>query len=60
MEVRLNASSGLLFYFADEQGTSSLSLHVINARFVLLMNIHGRTHRLRSKDKYTDGLWHTV
>ncbi|XP_073463613.1 laminin subunit alpha-5 isoform X3 [Aquarana catesbeiana] len=60
MEVRLNASSGLLFYFADERGTSSLSLHVINARFVLLTNIHGRTHRLRSKDKYTDGLWHTV
>ncbi|XP_075032849.1 laminin subunit alpha-5 isoform X1 [Mixophyes fleayi] len=60
MEVRLNTSSGLLFYVADERGTSTLSLYVSNARFILLMNINGKTHRLRSKDKYTDGNWHTV
>ncbi|CAI9574100.1 unnamed protein product [Staurois parvus] len=60
MEVRLNASNGLLFYVANEQGTSSMSLQVLHARFVILMNIDGRIHRLKSKDKYTDGLWHTV
>ncbi|KAM9296559.1 laminin subunit alpha-5 [Gastrophryne carolinensis] len=60
MDVRLNTSNGLLFYAEDERGASSLSLLVQNARFVLLLNIQGKIHRLRSKDKYTDGLWHMV
>ncbi|XP_068120602.1 laminin subunit alpha-5 [Hyperolius riggenbachi] len=60
MEVRMNATSGLLFYVADDRGESSLSLHVLNARFVLLINIRGKMHRLKSKNKYTDGRWHTV
>ncbi|XP_073539088.1 laminin subunit alpha-5 [Phyllobates terribilis] len=60
MEVRLNSSNGLLFFVADEPGASSLSLYVSNARFVLMMNVRGKTHRLRSKEKYTDGQWHTI
>ncbi|XP_066443017.1 laminin subunit alpha-5 [Eleutherodactylus coqui] len=60
MDVRLNSSSGLVFYVADEQGTSSLSLSVSNSRFVLMMIINGKTHRLRSKEKYTNGQWHTI
>ncbi|CAJ0956348.1 unnamed protein product [Ranitomeya imitator] len=60
MEVRLNSSNGLLFFVADEPGASSLSLYVSNARFVLMINVRGKTHRLRSKEKYTDGQWHTI
>ncbi|KAG8566984.1 hypothetical protein GDO81_013453 [Engystomops pustulosus] len=60
MDVHLNSSNGLLFFVADEQGTSSLSLYVSNARFVLMMNIHGKIHRVRSKERYTDGQWHTI
>ncbi|KAM4622730.1 laminin subunit alpha-5-like [Discoglossus pictus] len=60
MEVRLNASHGLLFYTGDGRGGSSLTLYISKARFVLLLNIKGKKMHLKSKDKYNDGLWHTV
>ncbi|KAG8447132.1 hypothetical protein GDO86_014548 [Hymenochirus boettgeri] len=60
LEIRLNASSGLIFYGRDERTSSSLSLYLLNGRFVLLLVIKGKPMRLRSKEKYNDGLWHTV
>ncbi|XP_067324319.1 laminin subunit alpha-5 isoform X1 [Anolis sagrei] len=60
MEVKLNSSSGLLFYMTDESLGSFFSVFVSSGRFVLLADISGRKLRLRSKDKYNDGKWHTV
>ncbi|KAM4691986.1 laminin subunit alpha-5 [Rhinophrynus dorsalis] len=60
LELRLNASHGLIFYTVDEQSGSSLALYVSNARFIFQMDVRGKSLRLRSKDKYNDGLWHTV
>ncbi|MEE6506205.1 hypothetical protein FKM82_007583 [Ascaphus truei] len=60
MEVRLNASHGLLFYAGGGRDGSSLALYVAKARFILLLNHRGKMLRLRSKDKYNDGRWHTV
>lgn len=59
LEVKLNSSSGLLFYVAGEQG-SFMALFVSNGRFVFLVHVGRRRLRLRSKDKYRDGRWHTV
>uniref|UniRef100_A0A8C8RBX0 Laminin subunit alpha-5 n=1 Tax=Pelusios castaneus TaxID=367368 RepID=A0A8C8RBX0_9SAUR len=60
VEVRLNSSSGLLFYVASKQPDSFMSLFVSSGRFVFLAVINGNKLRLRSKDKYRDGRWHTV
>ncbi|XP_053250423.1 laminin subunit alpha-5 isoform X2 [Podarcis raffonei] len=60
MEVRLNSSNGLLFYMANESVGSFFSLFVSSGRFVLLADISGRKLRVRSKEKYHDGRWHTV
>lgn len=59
LEVKLNSSSGLLFYVAGERG-SSMALFVSNGRFVFLVEVGRRRLRIRSKDKYRDGRWHTV
>lgn len=59
LEVKLNSSSGLLFYVAGEQGTF-MALFVSNGRFVFLVDVGGRRLRIRSKDKYRDRRWHTV
>ncbi|RMB95824.1 hypothetical protein DUI87_27938 [Hirundo rustica rustica] len=59
LEVKLNSSSGLLFYVAGERG-SSMALFVSNGRFVFLVDVGGRRLRIRSKDKYRDRRWHTV
>lgn len=59
LEVKLNSSSGLLFYVAGEQG-AFMALLVSNGRFVFLLDVGGRRLRIRSKDKYRDRQWHTV
>lgn len=59
LEVKLNSSSGLLFYVAGERG-SSMALFVSSGRFVFLVDVGRRRLRLRSKDKYRDRRWHTV
>uniref|UniRef100_A0A8C3NNQ5 Laminin subunit alpha 5 n=1 Tax=Cyanoderma ruficeps TaxID=181631 RepID=A0A8C3NNQ5_9PASS len=59
LEVKLNSSSGLLFYVAGRRG-SSMALFVSNGRFVFLVDIGRRRLRIRSKDKYRDRGWHTV
>lgn len=59
LEVKLNSSSGLLFYVAGERGTF-MALFVSNGRFVFLLDVGGRRLRIRSKDKYRDRRWHTV
>uniref|UniRef100_U3K7L1 Laminin subunit alpha 5 n=1 Tax=Ficedula albicollis TaxID=59894 RepID=U3K7L1_FICAL len=59
LEVKLNSSSGLLFYVEGQQG-SSMALFVSNGRFVFLLDVGRRQLRIRSKDKYRDRRWHTV
>uniref|UniRef100_A0A8C3D6A6 Laminin subunit alpha 5 n=1 Tax=Corvus moneduloides TaxID=1196302 RepID=A0A8C3D6A6_CORMO len=59
LEVKLNSSSGLLFYVAGERG-SSMALFVSNGRFVFLVDMGRHRLRVRSKDKYRDRRWHTV
>uniref|UniRef100_A0A8C3D650 Laminin subunit alpha 5 n=1 Tax=Corvus moneduloides TaxID=1196302 RepID=A0A8C3D650_CORMO len=59
LHVKLNSSSGLLFYVAGERG-SSMALFVSNGRFVFLVDMGRHRLRVRSKDKYRDRRWHTV
>ncbi|XP_030319126.1 laminin subunit alpha-5 isoform X3 [Calypte anna] len=59
LEVKLNSSSGLLFYVLGKRGTF-MALFVSNARFVFLLDLGGRRLRIRSKEKFRDGQWHTV
>ncbi|CAM4653046.1 unnamed protein product [Caretta caretta] len=60
MDVRLNSSSGLLFYVASKLQGSFMALFVSSGRFVFLADLNGNKLRIRSKDKYHDGRWHTV
>uniref|UniRef100_A0A8C3IUZ4 Laminin subunit alpha-5 n=1 Tax=Chrysemys picta bellii TaxID=8478 RepID=A0A8C3IUZ4_CHRPI len=60
MDVRLNSASGLLFYVASKLQGSFMALFVSSGRFVFLADFHGNKLRMRSKDKYHDGRWHTV
>ncbi|XP_053308878.1 laminin subunit alpha-5 isoform X2 [Spea bombifrons] len=60
LDVRLNASHGLIFYTGDEQHRSFLALSVSNSRFVVQIDVRGKKIHVTSKDKYNDGQWHTV
>ncbi|KAK1157833.1 hypothetical protein AOXY_G24001 [Acipenser oxyrinchus oxyrinchus] len=60
MDVRLNSSSGLLFYVSNEKENSLMALSVSSGRLVLLVSIAGKKLKTRSREKYNDGQWHTV
>ncbi|CAH2303158.1 laminin subunit alpha-5 isoform X1 [Pelobates cultripes] len=60
LEVRLNASHGVIFHASSKQDRSSVTLGVSNGRFVLQVDIGGKKLHVTSKDKYHDGMWHTV
>ncbi|XP_043946347.1 laminin subunit alpha-5 [Protopterus annectens] len=60
MEVRLESPSGLLLYVSNDQESSFLALYVFNGYLVFLVHIQGEKLRTKSKEKYSDGRWHTV
>ncbi|KAG2461856.1 LAMA5 protein, partial [Polypterus senegalus] len=60
MDVRLNSTNGLLFYVSDDEEDSAMALYVSNSRFVLFIDIAGKKLKIRSREKYSDGHWHTV
>ncbi|XP_078274826.1 laminin subunit alpha-5 [Rhinoraja longicauda] len=60
MEVRSNSSHGMLFYVSNEWETTFMVLLLSKGRFVFMFEIKGRKLRITTKEKYNDGLWHTI
>ncbi|XP_048464505.1 laminin subunit alpha-4-like [Rhincodon typus] len=60
LEVLCNSSHGMLFYVSNELETSFMALLVSKGRFVFLFDIKGKRLRIPSKEKCTDGKWHTI
>lgn len=58
--VRVNSSSGLIFYVAGGKGQRTMTLSVFDGHLMLMVNGGKRKTSIRSKKKYNDGLWHTV
>ncbi len=58
--VRVNSSSGLIFYVAGGKGQRTMMLSVFDGHLMLVVNGGKRKTSIRSKKKYDDGLWHTV
>ncbi|XP_053570955.1 laminin subunit alpha-3 [Bombina bombina] len=60
LDVRTAESEGLIFLMRDKQETSHLALHISKGRFVFSLGSRGNKLKIRSRDKYNDGKWHTV
>lgn len=60
MEVRSNSSHGMLFYVSNDWETTFMVLLLSKGRFVFMFEIKGKKLRIATKEKYNDGLWHTV
>ncbi|XP_016088609.1 laminin subunit alpha-5-like [Sinocyclocheilus grahami] len=58
--VRVNSSSGLIFHVAEGKGQRTMTLSVFDGHLMLTVNGGKRKTSIRSKNKYSDGLWHTV
>ncbi|XP_072512537.1 laminin subunit alpha-5 isoform X2 [Salminus brasiliensis] len=60
MGVRVNSSSGLIFYAAAEKSRTTVTLSASEGRLILLVNGGKRKTSIITSSKYDDGLWHTV
>ncbi|XP_017342550.1 laminin subunit alpha-5 isoform X1 [Ictalurus punctatus] len=60
MAVRVNASTGLIFYAASERGRVALTLSVSEGHLILLLNGGKRKFSIVTSAKYNDNRWHMV
>lgn len=60
MAVRVNSSSGLIFYAAAERGRAALTLSVSEGHLILLLKGSKRKLSIMTSAKYNDNRWHTV
>ncbi|XP_028849375.1 laminin subunit alpha-5 isoform X2 [Denticeps clupeoides] len=60
MGVRLNSSDGLIFYAGGEKGGATMALLVSEGHLHVHFNGGKRKTTIRSRNRYSDGKWHTV
>nr|XP_033789765.1 laminin subunit alpha-3 [Geotrypetes seraphini] len=60
VDVRTAVPEGLIFHMVDKNGSSYMALHMSKGRFVFSFGTRGKKIKIRSKEKYNDGQWHTV
>lgn len=58
MDVRTAAPGGLVFHTGAP--ASFMALYLAKGRLVFAVGAEGKRLRLKSKEKYDDGQWHTV
>ncbi|XP_062872234.1 laminin subunit alpha-5 [Trichomycterus rosablanca] len=58
--VRVNSSTGLIFYAAGERGRTGMTLSVSEGKLMLQLNGGKKKNSIVTSNNYDDGLWHTV
>ncbi|XP_066102434.1 laminin subunit alpha-3 isoform X1 [Saccopteryx bilineata] len=58
VDMQTTSSRGLVFYTSVK--TSFMALYLSKGRLVFALGAEGKKLRLKSKEKYNDGKWHTV
>lgn len=50
----------MIFYVSDQQETNFMALFVAHGRLIFMFNAGHQKIRIKSQEKYNDGLWHNV
>ncbi|XP_028615306.1 laminin subunit alpha-3 [Grammomys surdaster] len=58
LDIQTTSSKGLVFYTGTKD--SFMALYISEGRVVFALGAGGKKLRLRSKERYHDGKWHTV
>lgn len=58
MDIRTTSSEGLVFYAGTKK--SFMALYLLKGHLVFALGEEGKKLRLKSKETYNDGKWHTV
>ncbi|KAJ1155102.1 hypothetical protein NDU88_007838 [Pleurodeles waltl] len=57
---RTHYLSGMIFYISDKEEKNFMTLFLSNGRLIYMFNVGQQNVRMRSREKYSDGLWHQV
>ncbi|NXX50388.1 LAMA4 protein, partial [Tricholaema leucomelas] len=60
INLKTHSSHGMIFYVSDEKETNFMALFVAHGRLIFMFNAGQQKIRIKSQEKYNDGLWHNV
>ncbi|NXF08523.1 LAMA4 protein, partial [Smithornis capensis] len=60
ISLKTHSSHGMIFYISDQKETNFMALFVAHGRLVFMFNAGHQKIRIKSQEKYNDGLWHNV
>uniref|UniRef100_A0A8C0FFB7 Laminin subunit alpha-4 n=1 Tax=Bubo bubo TaxID=30461 RepID=A0A8C0FFB7_BUBBB len=60
ISLKTHSSHGMIFYVSDQKETNFMALFVAHGRLIFVFNVGHQKIRIKSQEKYNDGLWHNV
>ncbi|XP_042117995.1 laminin subunit alpha-4 isoform X1 [Peromyscus maniculatus bairdii] len=60
IRLKTRSSHGMIFYVSDQEENDFMSLFLAHGRLVFMFNVGHKKLKIRSQEKYNDGLWHDV
>ncbi|NXF38323.1 LAMA4 protein, partial [Nyctibius bracteatus] len=60
INLKTHSSHGMIFYISDRREINFMALFVAHGRLIFMFNAGHQKIRIKSQEKYNDGLWHNV
>ncbi|NWH33162.1 LAMA4 protein, partial [Chloropsis hardwickii] len=60
ISLKTHSSHGMICYVSDQKETNFMALFVAHGRLIFMFNAGHQKIRIKSQEKYNDGLWHNV
>ncbi|NXP59249.1 LAMA4 protein, partial [Chloropsis cyanopogon] len=60
ISLKTHSSHGMICYISDQKETNFMALFVAHGRLIFMFNAGHQKIRIKSQEKYNDGLWHNV
>ncbi|XP_077875567.1 laminin subunit alpha-4 isoform X3 [Ictidomys tridecemlineatus] len=60
ISLKTRSSHGMIFYVSNQEENDFMTLFLAHGRLVFMFNVGHKKLKIRSQEKYNDGLWHDV
>ncbi|XP_064196061.1 laminin subunit alpha-4 [Anguilla rostrata] len=60
LSLKTNSSFGLIFYVSDQEEDNYMALFLAHGKLVYTFNVGSNKIKIKSDEKYNDGMWHNV
>uniref|UniRef100_A0A8C3SSI1 Laminin subunit alpha-4 n=1 Tax=Chelydra serpentina TaxID=8475 RepID=A0A8C3SSI1_CHESE len=60
ISLKTHSAHGMIFYASDQEENNFITLFLAHGRLIFMFNVGHQKLRIKSQEKYNDGLWHNV